>query len=113
MSRDLRERFLSRQLTVDQLGSLMREFLDVVRAQDGDSRGWPGTFYGVSKLGVTLLSSLQQKEFDRTPRNDILVNAGEWRASCLSVSVTCGPVDILNGSVSGHLRVSLSCVHSR
>lgn len=75
MSRDLRERFLSRQLTVDQLGSLMREFLDVVRAQDGDSRGWPGTFYGVSKLGVTLLSSLQQKEFDRTPRNDILVNA--------------------------------------
>jgi len=75
MSRDLRDRFLNPHLTLDQLSDLMKEFARVVRAQDGDSRGWPGTFYGVTKLGVTILSALQQKELDRRPRNDILVNA--------------------------------------
>jgi len=75
MSRDVRDRFFSPQLTIDQLGDLMKEFVRVVRAQDGNSRGWPGTFYGVSKLGVTLLSILQQRDFDRLPRNDVLVNA--------------------------------------
>ena len=77
MGKDLQARFLSPDLTLDDLCGLMNEFLDVVKLQDGDPRGWPGTFYGVSKLGVTLLSVLQQKELDnRSPRNDILVNAG-------------------------------------
>ena len=77
MAKDLQARFLSPDLTLDDLCALMNEFMDVVKLQDGDPRGWPGTFYGVSKLGVTLLSVLQQKELDnRSPRNDILVNAG-------------------------------------
>ena len=79
MGKDLRARFLTPDLTLDHLSALMNEFMDVVKLQDGDSRGWPGTFYGISKLGVTLLSVLQQKELDRSPRNDILVNAGMMR----------------------------------
>lgn len=75
MGKDLQARFLSPDLTLDNLCALMNEFMDVVKLQDGDPRGWPGTFYGVSKLGVTLLSVLQQNELDRSPRNDILVNA--------------------------------------
>lgn len=75
MSASLRARFSSPQLTQADLSDLLTEFLGVVKVQDGDARGWPGTFYGISKLGVTLLSQIQQREFDRTPKNDILVNA--------------------------------------
>jgi len=75
MSASLRARFSSLHLTQGDLSDLMNEFLGVVKAQDGDARGWPGTFYGVSKLGVTLLSQIQQRELDRSPKNDILVNA--------------------------------------
>ena len=85
MSAPLQSRFLSPDLSQDDLCDLMNEFLGVVKAQDGDARGWPGTFYGVSKLGVTLLSQLQQKEFDRVPRNDILVNAGEFIVEILQL----------------------------
>ena len=85
MSAPLQSRFLSPDLSQDGLCDLMIEFLGVIKAQDGDARGWPGTFYGVSKLGVTLLSQLQQKEFDRVPRNDILVNAGEFLVEILQL----------------------------
>ena len=48
-------------------------------AGDFESKGWPNTdhtAYGVSKIGVTAMTIIQQKEFDKeTERADIVVNA--------------------------------------
>ena len=45
-------------------------------AGEFESKGWPNSAYGVSKIGVTTMSSIQQREFDKeTARTDILVNS--------------------------------------
>lgn len=46
-------------------------------AKDGTfkDKGWPESAYGSSKIGVTLLSFAQQREFEKDSREDILVNA--------------------------------------
>ena len=46
-------------------------------AKDGSysAKGWPESAYGSSKIGVTLMSFVQQKEMDKDPREDIVVNA--------------------------------------
>jgi NAD(P)-dependent dehydrogenase (short-subunit alcohol dehydrogenase family) len=61
---------------VDQLNSYMTKFVTDVKAGDHTSKGWPSTAYGVSKIGVTLLSVIQQRDLDKdTSRQDIVVNA--------------------------------------
>ena len=50
-------------------------------AKDGTakSKGWADSCYGTSKIGVTLMGFVQQQEFNKDPREDIVVNA----VSCL------------------------------
>jgi hypothetical protein len=38
-------------------------------------KGWPKFAYDVSKIGVTVMTQIQQKEMDRTGADDIIVNA--------------------------------------
>jgi NAD(P)-dependent dehydrogenase (short-subunit alcohol dehydrogenase family) len=38
-------------------------------------KGWPKFAYGVSKIGVTVMTQIQQREMDRTGVDDIIVNA--------------------------------------
>lgn len=38
-------------------------------------RGWPNTAYGVSKLGMTVMSFIQQRTFNKYAQRDIVVNA--------------------------------------
>jgi len=38
-------------------------------------QGWGGSAYSVSKIGITTLTFLQQKQFDTDERKDIIVNA--------------------------------------
>ncbi len=38
-------------------------------------KGWPERGYGMSKLGVTAMSLVQQKDIDKDPsRSDIVIN---------------------------------------
>jgi len=39
------------------------------------AQGWPETAYGVSKIGVTVMSFIQQRNLDRAGADDIVVNA--------------------------------------
>lgn len=38
-------------------------------------KGWPSSAYGVSKMCVTQMTEIQQKEMDADPRNDIVINS--------------------------------------
>ena len=73
-SNDLKARFLSPSLRVQDVNELMNSF--VRDAQNGVhvSNGWPDSCYGTSKLGVIALTRALAKELaDRKSR--VLVNA--------------------------------------
>lgn len=62
VSEQLRNRFLKEDLTVDELNALMNEFIEAVRVGDWKARGWVGTTYGVSKIGMTMLGRIWTKQ---------------------------------------------------
>jgi len=75
----LKGRFESSTLTVDELKLLISSFVTDV-AENADvakgwpkGRPWPSHAYGVSKIGVTVLGGLQQRDYDAShPGNDVI-----------------------------------------
>ncbi|XP_052815522.1 carbonyl reductase [NADPH] 1-like [Mya arenaria] len=74
-SKELQNKFTDPDLTMANVEQLMTEF--VSSAKDGSFRqkGWPESAYGASKVGVTLMSFVQQKQLNSESREDIIVNA--------------------------------------
>ena len=66
----LREKFATSDstLTVDELCQMMNNFVE--SAQSGDHRelGWPSNTYVVSKVGLSALSRIQQRQFNEDSR---------------------------------------------
>ena len=99
--RQLRDKFASSNLTVEELDGLMRQYIEQVlivsvhftinmsklclRIAKRDvkigkhaERGWPAdeaSAYRVSKVGISALTRIQQRQFDQDPRPDIIVNS--------------------------------------
>lgn len=61
-SKELQEKFLNPNLTIDELSGLMKKFIQDVSDGQWKERGWPTTTYGVSKIGVNLLARLQARD---------------------------------------------------
>jgi carbonyl reductase 1 len=62
--------------TVDQVGKYMDKFVTDVKNGNHTDLGWPSTAYGVSKVGVTLVTPLLQRELDAdTSRTDVIINS--------------------------------------
>ncbi|XP_069800732.1 carbonyl reductase [NADPH] 1-like isoform X1 [Dendropsophus ebraccatus] len=72
----LQERFRSDTITEDELVRLMEKFVEDAKNGVHQERGWPNFAYGVSKIGVTVLSKIQARELKKTSKGDgILLNA--------------------------------------
>ncbi|RWS17815.1 Carbonyl reductase [NADPH] 1-like protein [Dinothrombium tinctorium] len=74
-SQEIRARFASPTLTEDELVAIVNEYLDDVRNGVQKQKGWPPTTYIASKVPLTALTFIQQRNFDKDPREDIIVNA--------------------------------------
>lgn len=62
--------------TEAELGEYMTKFTEAAKAGVHKEQGWADSAYGVSKIGVTLLSAIQQRDIDADKtRTDIVVNA--------------------------------------
>ena len=61
-SQEKKAEFTSPSLTIDRLNELMNEFIEDVEAKTHASKGWPGTTYGMSKLGVIALTKILARE---------------------------------------------------
>lgn len=62
--------------TIFDLNAFMSKFVTDVRNGNHQQLGWPQTAYGVSKLGVTLMTFIQQHVQDAdTSKADIVINA--------------------------------------
>ncbi|XP_052229311.1 carbonyl reductase [NADPH] 3-like isoform X2 [Dreissena polymorpha] len=75
-SQALRERFLDPELSLAKIEQLMKEFVESAKAGNYKEKGWPDHPYGVTKIGVTLMGLVQQRELNADKRPDIVVNSG-------------------------------------
>jgi carbonyl reductase 1 len=72
----LRKKFSNPELTEEELLDLVNTYLNDVRSGQHVEKGWPNTAYGMSKVALTALSFIQQRQFNSdTTREDIIVNA--------------------------------------
>ncbi|XP_063415145.1 carbonyl reductase [NADPH] 1-like [Mytilus trossulus] len=74
-SKEIQEKFTNPSLTMDQLESLMQQFIDAAQTGSHQKQGFADSSYGMSKVGVTVMSFIQQRELNSDPREDIVVNA--------------------------------------
>uniref|UniRef100_UPI0025403E96 carbonyl reductase [NADPH] 1 n=1 Tax=Euleptes europaea TaxID=460621 RepID=UPI0025403E96 len=75
-SQDLQQKFRSDTITEEELVKLMEKFVDDTKKGVHEKEGWPNTAYGVSKIGVTVLSRIQARLLNETRKADgILLNA--------------------------------------
>ncbi|CAD5117371.1 DgyrCDS6149 [Dimorphilus gyrociliatus] len=60
--------------TIDDVKKLISDFVEAAKSGNHLEKGWPNTAYGVSKMGVSAITHIQQKEFDKDGRH-IIVNS--------------------------------------
>ncbi|KAE8621510.1 hypothetical protein XENTR_v10004857 [Xenopus tropicalis] len=75
-SPELQKVFRSDTITEEELVTLMEKFVEDAKKGAHQKEGWPNTAYGVSKVGVTVLSRIQARELNEKRKDDgILLNA--------------------------------------
>ncbi|XP_073440744.1 carbonyl reductase [NADPH] 1-like [Dendrobates tinctorius] len=75
-SPELQEKFRSDTITEDELTKLMEKFVEDAKNGVHEKNGWPNTSYGVSKIGVTVLSRIHARQIKETRKGEgILLNA--------------------------------------
>ncbi|XP_021378270.1 carbonyl reductase [NADPH] 1-like [Mizuhopecten yessoensis] len=74
-SEDLQKTLVDRDcITIADIKNLMQQFVDSAKTGTYGNLGWPEMAYGVSKLGVTVLSIIQQRNLLLDARPDIIIN---------------------------------------
>jgi len=71
---ELKKKLSSPFLTVPELDSLMKNFVETANAGTHGSYGWPNSTYVVSKIGWSALSRIQQRQMEQDKREDIVIN---------------------------------------
>ncbi len=62
-------------LTVAELDDIMTDYIKIAKAGTHGEKGWPNSTYMASKIGLSALSIIQQREFDSKDKaKDIVVN---------------------------------------
>ncbi|XP_040279053.1 carbonyl reductase [NADPH] 1-like [Bufo bufo] len=75
-SPELQEKFRSDTITEDELVKLMEKFVEDAKNGVHEERGWPNFAYGVSKIGVTVLSRIQARQLKETRKGEgIILNS--------------------------------------
>ncbi|XP_058379049.1 carbonyl reductase [NADPH] 1 isoform X1 [Diceros bicornis minor] len=72
----LQEKFRSETITEEELVGLMNKFVEDTKNGMHIKEGWPNTVYGVTKIGITVLSRIHARKLSEERRGDkILLNA--------------------------------------
>jgi len=74
LSDSWKSKFGSPNLTIEELSDYMSQFVAHAKEDKVEENGWPKSGYGMSKVGVTFMAIVQQKDMDKTDRN-IVINA--------------------------------------
>ncbi len=52
----------------------MKEFVEAAKEGKHEEKGWPNSAYASSKVGLSALTVIQQREFDKDTSKDIVIN---------------------------------------
>ncbi|XP_020387779.1 carbonyl reductase [NADPH] 1 [Rhincodon typus] len=75
-SQELQKKFRSSTITEEELVELMKKFVEDAKRGIHNEQGWPSSAYGVSKIGVTVLSRIHARMLRKNRAADgILLNA--------------------------------------
>ncbi|XP_005345232.1 carbonyl reductase [NADPH] 1-like isoform X2 [Microtus ochrogaster] len=75
-SPELQQKFRSDTITEEELVRLMNKFVEDTKRGVHEKEGWPNSAYGVTKIGVTVLSRIQARKLSEQRKGDkILLNA--------------------------------------
>lgn len=75
-SPELQQKFRSDTITEEELVGLMNKFVEDTKKGVHEKEGWPNSAYGVSKIGVTVLSRIHARKLNEQRKGDkILLNA--------------------------------------
>ncbi|KAK5647369.1 hypothetical protein RI129_002261 [Pyrocoelia pectoralis] len=96
-SPDLRAKLSDPSLTKEQLSELMNQFIQDAKNGVHVERGWGNSTYSISKVGLSALSIIQQKELDKENKN-ISVNFVHPGYVATDMSSFKGPLTIEQGA---------------
>ncbi|XP_062618377.1 carbonyl reductase [NADPH] 1-like [Saccostrea cucullata] len=74
-SQEIQSKFRNPKLAIAELTALMNDFIQAAKNGNHESKGYANSAYGMSKVGVTVLTEIQHRQLSADPREDILVNA--------------------------------------
>lgn len=75
-SPELQQKFRSETITEEELVGLMNKFVEDTKKGVHEKEGWPNSAYGVTKIGVTVLSRIHARKLNEQRSGDkILLNA--------------------------------------
>uniref|UniRef100_A0A5F8G8R6 Carbonyl reductase (NADPH) n=1 Tax=Monodelphis domestica TaxID=13616 RepID=A0A5F8G8R6_MONDO len=75
-SPELQQKFRSDTITEEELVRLMEKFVEDAKKGVHQKEGWPNSAYGVTKIGVTVLSRIHARQLNEQRKGDkILLNA--------------------------------------
>jgi len=87
-------------LSVNQLDELMRDFEVSANSGNHGDHGWHNSTYSVSKIGLSALSRIQQRELAKDSRADIVVNHVHPGYVDTDMSSHKGPLTVDRGAES-------------
>jgi len=97
---ELKKKLASPNLTEEELCELMQNFETSAKKGDHESYGWPDGTYSASKIGVSALTRIQQRQFDQDPREDLIVNSVHPGYVDTDMTNHQGPLKIEEGAVA-------------
>uniref|UniRef100_A0A0B7ART3 carbonyl reductase (NADPH) n=2 Tax=Arion vulgaris TaxID=1028688 RepID=A0A0B7ART3_9EUPU len=97
-SDELKTRFTDPTITMEGLSSIMKTFVQAARDKTLKKEGFPEMAYGVSKIGLTVMSLIQQKELDQQGKEDVVVNVCNPGYVATDMSNYKGPLTIDQGA---------------
>lgn len=74
-SPEIQAKFMNPNITEEELTHLLNDFIQAAKNGDHEKKGYPNSAYGMSKVGVTVLSQIQHRQLSADPREDIILNA--------------------------------------
>jgi carbonyl reductase 1 len=96
----LKKKFANPDLTRQELIELMKEFVEAANDGTHAEKGWPNSTYVVSKVGVSALARIQQREFNSDSREDLVINHVHPGYVDTDMTSHKGPLTIEEGAVS-------------
>lgn len=75
-------------------------FFRAAKNGDHSTKGWPNSAYIVSKVGVSALTFIQQRQLDEDPREDLVINCVHPGYVDTDMTSHLGPLTIEEGKFS-------------